>query len=102
MTGIDDLFREYSEPDEFVSQYQLELWGWQVRTIRRERMQRWRATHRESVREKQRAYMAERYRTDMEFRRAKLEQQRQYDARPDVRAAKLAYQRARYAAKRAV
>ena len=28
MTGIDDLFREYSEPDEFVSQYQLELFAW--------------------------------------------------------------------------
>ena len=28
MTGIDDLFREFSEPDAFTSQYQLELFAW--------------------------------------------------------------------------
>mgnify|MGYP006138133769 CR=1 FL=1 len=28
MTGIDELFREYSEPDEFEYQAQLELFAW--------------------------------------------------------------------------
>ena len=37
MTGIDDLFREYSEPDEFVSQYQLELFCWGHRMAQRAR-----------------------------------------------------------------
>lgn len=28
MEGIHDLFREFSEPDEFTLQGQLELWAW--------------------------------------------------------------------------
>lgn len=38
MTGIADLFREFSSPDDFDSQYQLELFGWRERAAARERM----------------------------------------------------------------
>ena len=36
MTGIDELFREYSEPDEFEYQAQLELFAWRRVEAKRE------------------------------------------------------------------
>lgn len=37
VTGIDDLFAEFSQPDAFHVQAQLELWGWREREAARER-----------------------------------------------------------------
>ena len=42
MTGIDDLFREYSEPDEFHVQAQLDLFVWLRDKTKRERQRRYR------------------------------------------------------------
>jgi hypothetical protein len=36
VTGIDELFREYSEPDEFVLQGQMELFAWRRYEAKRE------------------------------------------------------------------
>jgi hypothetical protein len=60
MTGIDDLFREYSEPDEFVSQYQLESFGWYLRRAARERdeRRRWKPARRAKLIEYRRRWRA--------------------------------------------
>jgi hypothetical protein len=40
MTGIAELFREFSEPDDFDVQVQLELFAWRYHAAARERMRR--------------------------------------------------------------
>jgi hypothetical protein len=92
LTGIADLFREFSEPDAFDSQYQLELFGWQrrkrLREWRKENRQRvteykqgWRDRRRSHVRQYQRAYMAHRYANDPAFRERLKAYQRAYQAK---------------------
>lgn len=58
MTGVDDLFREFSQPDEFHLQAQLELFAWLAMRAQRERQKRWRQDVKcdPARRERRRAY----------------------------------------------
>lgn len=119
MTGIDDLFREYSQPDEFTSQHRLELFAlmhleqrdsgnteramrsWRKRVATKEGRAAFNASRRDWARDYMRRKRAanpdlvKRERTAHQARMAKLRQDKAY------RDAENARDRARRAAKRA-
>ena len=101
MEGIQQMFDSFSRPDEFTQQAQLELFAWRASAVRRARQQRWRDRHRTWVREQGRFYMANRYRTDPEFRAKQLERARSVRESQRKDAAfvekRRAYQRERHA-----
>ena len=84
MTGIDDLFREYSEPDEFVSQYQMELFAWHHKQSNKRSDER--PARKEAKRRWVNAYVKRRRREDAEWA-AKL-RERQNRINQDYRARK--------------
>lgn len=87
MTGIDELFREYSQPDEFELQAQLELFAWHDKA---------------KTRETSRQAMARRYQTDEVYRErqkraTKARQKERYATDPAFRERMKQYARDRYA-----